>query len=188
VVGVSWYEAEAFCRWLADLLRRALVDDPELAEEDRALVADLAAVGACEVRLPSEAEWEALAGGARAEKRYPWHPPEGPEMPRLHSAQAPDEAAILARANTREARLEGTTPVGMYPLGASAPFGLMDLAGNVWEWTASEHEYDRGSCVVRGGSWYFVQVSARCAARDRCDPYLSNWYYGFRCVSPISLF
>jgi formylglycine-generating enzyme required for sulfatase activity len=188
VVGVSWYEAEAFCRWLTDLLRRARAGDPALSEEDRALVAGLAAVGAREVRLPSGAEWAAMAGGASDDNRYPWDPPEGPKMPRLDSAQAEDEAAILARANTYEARLEGTTPVGMYPLGASAPFGLRDLGGNVWEWTSSVWEPGSQRRVLRGGSWSNNQHNARCAARFSHNPNYSNWSGGFRCVSPVSLF
>jgi len=168
VVGVSWYEAEAYCRWLTDLLGRAREGDPELEEADRALVADLLAAGAEEVRLPAGGEWVAMAGGEE-EDRYPWDPPGGPATG--------GEAAVLARANVREAGLGGTSPVGMYPLGASHPFGLMDLAGNVWEWLDGR--------VVRGGSWFYLRGGARCAGRDRYAPDLSDFGVGFRCVSPV---
>jgi len=180
VVGVSWYEARAFCRWLTDVLRRARAGDPELPEEDRVLVADLAAAGAGEVRLPTEAEWVALAGGVGDEDRYPWDPPAGP------ATNERDEASIRARANTSEAGLEGTTPVAMYPLGTSRPCGLMDLAGNVWEWTSSPWEPGSSLRVVRGGSWVDNRNSARCGARGGLGESISSSDCGFRCVSPVS--
>jgi formylglycine-generating enzyme required for sulfatase activity len=176
VVGVSWYEAKAFCRWLTDLLKRARADATDVAEENRALVADLLAVGATDVRLPTEEEWEAMAGGTEAEDRYPWDPPAGPATE--------SQEAILARANTGEADLGGPSPVGMYPLGASQPFGLMDLAGNVWEWTSSRWEAGSTDRVVRGGSWFDYRGIARCAVRDWGFVVDSVSYFGFRCVSP----
>ncbi|MDY7078064.1 MAG: SUMF1/EgtB/PvdO family nonheme iron enzyme [Chloroflexota bacterium] len=176
VVGVSWYEAQAFCRWLTGLLLRARAGEAGLPE-DRALVADLLAAGAAEVRLPTEEEWAAMAGGVKDEGRYPWDPLAGPATR--------NAGAILARANTKEAELKGPTPVAMYPLGASHPFGLMDLAGNVWEWTSTT---DGSLRVIRGGSWYWDQGVARCAYRYGGLPDLSSDLYGFRCVSPVSLF
>ncbi len=177
VVGVSWHEARAYCCWLTDVLRRTREGDVELPEENQRLVAGLLAAGVVEVRLPVEEEWLAMAGGPGDGNRYPWDAPEGPTTA--------DNEAILARANTGEAGLEGTSPVGMYPLGESVPFGLMDLAGNVWEWTASEHEDYRGSRVLRGGSWHGHRVRARCTGRgwDYTDFSLDN--IGFRCVSPV---
>ncbi|MBN1956257.1 MAG: SUMF1/EgtB/PvdO family nonheme iron enzyme, partial [Anaerolineae bacterium] len=156
VVGVSWYEAEAYCRWLTGLLRRAHAGDAGLAEEERALVAGLLAAGAAAARLPAEEEWAAMAGGVEGD-RYPWDAPGGPATG--------SKEAIAARANTEESGLEGTSPVGMYPLGASQLFGLADLAGNVWEWTTSEHEGWSGTRVLRGGAWYSDQRVARCAVR-----------------------
>ncbi len=129
MVGVSWYEAAAYAAWLTEVLRRAREGDPDLPDEDRALVVDLLEAGAIEVCLPTETEWERMAGGVTDEDRYPWDPPEGPATR--------DEVAILARANTLESDIGGTSPVAMYPLGARKPYGLMDLAGNVWEWTDS---------------------------------------------------
>ncbi len=178
VVGVSWYEAAAYAAWLSEVLRRARAGDPDLAAENRALVADLLAAGADEVRLPTAEEWERVAGGVgRDQERYPWDDPRGPATR--------DSAAILARANTTEAGLNGTSPVAMYPQGASQPFGLMDLAGNVWEWTDSWYGREGGGCVLRGGSWHFNQHVARCAFRHGGCPDLSNNLVGFRVVSPI---
>jgi len=124
-----------------------------------------------------EGEWEAIAGGAAVD-RYPWDPPQGPPTE--------EKRAVTWRANVREAELGGTSPVGMYPLGASRPFGLMDLAGNVWEWTASLWESDSSRRVLRGGSWGFDREYARCAVRLRDFPYFSFYRVGFRCVSPVS--
>jgi formylglycine-generating enzyme required for sulfatase activity len=179
VVGISWYEAAAYAAWLTDLLRDARAgDDPSAGSEmdaaDRALMADLLETGAAQVRLLSEGEWRAVAGGTGDRDRYAWDPPGGPVTS--------DEAAILSRANTREARLDGTSPVAMYPLGASQPFGLMDLAGNVWEWT----ETIEGSArVVVGGSWFGYRGNARVAARSLYDPGYSLSDVGGRLASPV---
>jgi formylglycine-generating enzyme required for sulfatase activity len=177
VVGISWYEARAYAAWLTDVLRRARAGDETMPAEDRDLVADLLEVGAAEVRLLTEEEWVAVAGGTGSENRYPWDPLGGPATK--------DEAAILARANTREAELGGTSPVAMYPLGASQPWGMMDLAGNVWEWTGSWSDEGKTNRVVRGGSWYLSGGSARVALRGWFDPSYSYFAIGVRLASPV---
>jgi formylglycine-generating enzyme required for sulfatase activity len=174
VVGVSWYEATAYAAWLTDVLRRVRAGDETLSEEDRTLVADLLETDVTEVRLPTEGEWEQMVGGVADKDRYPWDPPRGPATR--------DEAAILARANTYESDIGSTSPVAMYPLGASQPLGLMDMAGNIWEWTATE---EGGARVLRGGSWGLNRDLARCVERDWNFPYLSLNSIGFRLVSPV---
>ena len=75
----------------------------------------------------------------------------------------------------------------MYPLGESKPYGLWDVAGNVWEWTDSWYDKEQSDRVVRGGSWYqFSKASPARASATGTVPDFSNHDLGFRLVSPIS--
>lgn len=177
VVGVSWYEAQAYCRWLTYLLTQIQAGEAVTAAQQE-LVADLAAAGTAQVRLPTEAEWERAAGGPQ-NKRYPWD--KG-----VNVTNEKDTAIITARANVRESGIEQTTPVAMYPNGAS-PIGIMDMAGNVWEWTGSFYNDDKDTYAVRGGSWYYDRRGARVAGRRRYGPNDSYFSVGFRAVSPVVL-
>jgi len=159
VVGVSWYDALAYCRWLASVTGKSYT-------------------------LPSEAEWEKAARGTDG-RLYPW-----------------GNFWDGKRCNTRENRRDATTPVTAYPLGAS-PYGILDMAGNVWEWTRSlwgdgeiepqyKYPYDPTDGrenpeagtnirrVLRGGSFNYTRDTARCACRNRLRPDSVAWYVGFR--------
>ena len=131
------------------------------------------------LRLPNEAEWEKGARGMDG-RVYPW------------GNEAPDDKHCNLNMNMKD-----TTPVGIYPMGAS-PHGLLDLAGNVWEWTSSlrfdypyrahdgrEDQTADGLRVLRGGSWTNVPRSLRAALRFRNHPINRCDYYGFRCARSL---
>ncbi|MBO9371402.1 MAG: SUMF1/EgtB/PvdO family nonheme iron enzyme, partial [Chloroflexi bacterium] len=81
------------------------------------------------------------------------------------------------RANVRESGIGSTTPVGIYPEGAS-PYGLLDCAGNVWEWTATP--YNEDEMVIRGGAWNFFAEDARTFVRERARRDHRSHCVGFR--------
>jgi formylglycine-generating enzyme required for sulfatase activity/energy-coupling factor transporter ATP-binding protein EcfA2 len=197
VAGVSWYEAEAYCNWLTEQLQEAgckiqvigaggEIGNLPLASEAPSRLASRHGgrdgASSCIVRLPTEEELLLAAGGegkGKDEDRFPW------DLPGQSTWQLPEkerEACIQARANILESRIGGTTPVGMYPAGAS-PCGVWDMAGNVWEWTGSWYdEKAKEVRVLRGGSWDAYQSLARCARRVRYDPDASVSGFGFRVV------
>jgi formylglycine-generating enzyme required for sulfatase activity len=169
VVDVSWDEANAFCGWLSTTTRDEgrRTKDEELADMSLGLSSFV-------FRLPTEAEWERAARGIDG-RTFPW-------------------GAVWdsARANTRESGIAGTTPVGAYPSGASAD-ACLDMAGNVWEWTASldlrypyaaddgrEDPRAPGRRILRGGCYANPHGFARCACRFRLLPTVRNPFMGFR--------
>lgn len=148
VVGVTWYGAVAYTKWIGK-------------------------------RLPTEAEWEAAASAAR-ETMFPT----GAEIERT-------QANFFS---------SDTTAVMSYP---PNPYGLYDMAGNVYEWCQDWYAYnyyDASSVepdnplgppqgvyrVLRGGCWKSLKEDLRCAHRHRNNPGAVNGTYGFRCAADVS--
>ncbi|MBC7552341.1 MAG: SUMF1/EgtB/PvdO family nonheme iron enzyme, partial [Taibaiella sp.] len=183
VVGVDWYQAQAFCDWRT----RYWISEREKAKlytEGR-------------FRLPSEQEWEWAARGGRNESPYPWG---GPYI-------INKKGCYLANFKPQRGNYSAdgglyTVPVDKY---AANDYGLKNMSGNVAEWTNSGffgNSYDQMADinpevrmgnrpgdepyktrkVVRGGSWrdvaYFLQVGTRdYEYADSAKPYI-----GFRCL------
>jgi iron(II)-dependent oxidoreductase len=152
VTGVSWYEAEAYARFMNK-------------------------------RLPTEAEWEKAASWDGQVKRpFSW----GDEQP----------GPALCNFDYHH---WGTTPVGAFPLGASAA-GCMDMTGNVWEWTSSpfagypdfaafpypeysEAWFDKDHRVLKGGSWATQASVLRISFRNFFRRHFRIAFAGIRCAA-----
>ena len=159
VVYVNWQDAMAYCDWLMEQFRSHLNILPEP-------LAEFLSQPGARVVLPSEPEWEKAARGPNG-FFYPWGNKADPN-----------------RANYGDTGINTTSAVGCFPGGASIPYGIEDLSGNVWEWTRSIREdypyphdiegraqrEDLQSSgdeprVLRGGAFYYDPQDVRCAVR-----------------------
>ena len=202
VVNITWHEALAYCHWLTQQLRALggqRLQQGDLPAAERSFWERLVQQN-WQATLPSEAEWEKAARGGleiqgkQDENIFPWGDTFDPDC-----------------ANTSETHLGQTSAVGCFPRGAS-PYGLLDMSGNVWEWTRSlwgkdwqkpdfGYPYtptdgredlqakDDILRVQRGGSSDSNAGYARCSYRFRNAPRYWSADYGFRVgvCAPIHL-
>ena len=158
-VGVSWYEAAAFCGWLTERFRKnKVITDKEM------------------IRLPHEAEWEQAARwnkqAKKADDRYfPW-----PGSKR-------QDADLAQRCNMGKTGIGHTSAVGLFPV-SNADCGAADMAGNVWEWCENWYdEKNKDARGLHGGSWGNVYSgSLSCACRSFTGPGNRLGNVGFRVV------
>jgi len=128
------------------------------------------------LRLPGDAEWEYAARGTDR-RRYPW----GDEAPEQAGRRRANFGTVKCCAPDDSDGYAKTAPVDRYPAGAS-PFGLLDMAGNVWEWTADEHPAEPGEFAIRGGGWGNNPYCLRVSYRHANPPDFGLDMVGFRCA------
>jgi formylglycine-generating enzyme required for sulfatase activity len=160
VVGVTWEDANAYCRWLTTELHKAGQLPPELV-----------------VRLPLEVEWEKAAAWdpqRRVKRRYPW----GDEWSSARANTADDRGAWL------------TVPAGCYPDGVSSYGvhdmigNVWEWMANEYASYLGAHAlfHEEGSYTLRGPSCASLPTHARCTYRSRLPASYWRYHLGFRIV------
>ena len=155
VESVDWYESIAFCRWLSAHTGK-------------------------EIRLPTEQEWEKGARGTDG-REYPWGNVYQIGFANINETYY--DSMISKLFSPKRFYLRQTTAVGIYPQGQS-PYGLMDMAGNIWEWCLNEYDASGTSRVLRGDAWINDARDVRSAPRLYSTPGIRNYDVGFRLVLP----
>ena len=121
-------------------------------------------------RLPQEEEWEAAARGV-TNFSYPWGEV---FLPHRSNLLGEEDGHLFS------------APVGSFQAGASAS-GVMDMAGNVWEWVDSKKSErpQPETRIVKGGGWTSDKKQARISFRNHVDLKMKNPTFGLRCAKSL---
>ncbi len=167
VVGVSWYEAVAYCGWLTGELRGK------------------GAIGQNEVvRLAQEAEWAFVASPPGPPSNSPRNGGRADRSTGQKKGQGSREYAWgdgfdAWRVNSKESGHGQPTPVHMHPGGATPETAVWDLCGNVWEWGADDRSSGK---ILLGGAYWSDGDGVRASSRVRNNPSSRLDLIGFRVV------
>jgi formylglycine-generating enzyme required for sulfatase activity len=148
IIGVSWYEAVAFCLWLSETTGESIM-------------------------LPTEEQWQYAAQGNDG-RTFPW----GNDW---------NTSKCRNRVEISIFEAESPSPVTRYEGKGNSPFGVVDMAGNIWEWCLTDNygtndiDTDSERRVLRGGAWNSREVDTfRCNNYIIREPYARGSESGFR--------
>ena len=161
VVAVTWFGAQAYCEYYGG-------------------------------RLPTEAEWEKAArgpiksnkgaSGPGADRAYPWGNDIAPNNANYYNSRDPFEKQLGAQGDTSPVGFyNGKSYAGYQTLNSPSPYGLYDMAGNVWQWTGDIYP-GRHYRFMRGGSKATYEYDLRVWSRTSAEPDYYGPGTGFRCL------